>query len=721
MRRHRYDPSPKPARKLAGHAGIGYHPKMRDACRHLLRQRAFPAGPKAERPTPPGQGQSTALPASALTILATSLVALFLFLAPAPALATEGARKEAGLIGAASSHQLASLPPDERQMAPGLLLPRPLGEGDVALYREIFEIQIHGDWARADRLIARLEDRLLLGHVLAQRYLHPTLYRTPYRELAAWLEAYADHPEAPRLHALALRRKPARAAAPQRPINPFTRSLRQAVDEAELMALEAVETASAGEARPEEGELDGAASPSPRALDRVRTPAEQQLRRRVSGMVLREHLTAAGQVIDEAERAGRLRPAAIDRTRTLVAAGWFRWGDTERALEMATRAAQRSRLAVPEAHFWAGLAAFHLERHDIARDHFETLAMMPGLNEEDRSRAAFWAARANLVGGHPEQVGPWLDRAAEARHSFYGLLARGIRGKALVEPAMAAGRDLPPNPVSDAAVETLLQAPPVRRALALIQIGEGERAERELRAVPQNGSAALLRAVMRIAEAGDMPASALRAARVLKASTGEVHDEGLFPAMPWVPEGGYQIDRALIFALARQESAFNPWAVSHRGARGLLQLIPATANYMAEGGQPFRGANSQKLHAPELNLALGQKYIAYLLEHPLVDGNLVLKIASYNGGPGNVARWLREIRPREDPLIFIESIPLFETRHFVKTILANLWIYRARMDQDVPSLHALAGGEWPRYVSLDQRLATPYQGETDTQTARGDP
>jgi hypothetical protein len=93
-----------------------------------------------------------------------------------------------------------------------------LRAADAALYREIFEVQTEGRWAAADALIGRLDDPLLMGHVLYQRYMHPSAWRSRYDELAGWLERYADHPNADRIHALAERRRPAGAPAPQRPV-----------------------------------------------------------------------------------------------------------------------------------------------------------------------------------------------------------------------------------------------------------------------------------------------------------------------------------------------------------------------------------------------------------------------------------------------------------------------------------------------------------------------
>jgi soluble lytic murein transglycosylase-like protein len=146
-------------------------------------------------------------------------------------------------------------------------------------------------------------------------------------------------------------------------------------------------------------------------------------------------------------------------------------------------------------------------------------------------------------------------------------------------------------------------------------------------------------------------------------------------------------------------------AISTAGARGLMQLMPATAGYMAK--TRFKGEKTETLFDPEYNIALGQKYLAYLLEHETVQGDLFRLAAAYNGGPGNLAKWEKRSAKMDDPLVFIESIPATETRHFIQRVLANLWIYRLRIGQATPSLDAIAAGERPLYENMDgaSRLA----------------
>ncbi len=172
-----------------------------------------------------------------------------------------------------------------------------------------------------------------------------------------------------------------------------------------------------------------------------------------------------------------------------------------------------------------------------------------------------------------------------------------------------------------------------------------------------------------------------------------------YPLPDWEPEGGFVIDRALLFAFMRQESKFRSRAVSRVGASGLMQVMPATASYVT-GDRSLRWRRS-RLYDPAFNMAVGQRYITHLLDLEPVGRSLVLLAVAYNAGPGNLLRWRRQLKTGEDPLLFIEAIPVAETRDYVERVLANLWLYRLQMGQDTPSLDALAAGAWPIYEPLD--------------------
>ncbi len=258
------------------------------------------------------------------------------------------------------------------------------------------------------------------------------------------------------------------------------------------------------------------------------------------------------------------------------------------------------------------------------------------------------------------------------------------------------------------------QAPAGRRALALVEVGETARARGELLRLPLGKDRVLARAALAVAEVAGLPALTYRLAGHLRGVTDDdparaAIPAGRYPIPGWeIPaqkaaaKTGVDVDRALIYAFIRQESKFDSRATSRDGARGLMQILPSTARYIARFGGPSGYRNHHSLYDPAVNLDLGQRYLGYLLAYDAVGRDLFRLATAYNGGPGNLGRWSRETDYGGDPLMFIESLPSRETRLFIERVLTNLWIYRARLGQPAPSLKAIAAGDWPAYVSLDR-------------------
>jgi soluble lytic murein transglycosylase len=205
-----------------------------------------------------------------------------------------------------------------------------------------------------------------------------------------------------------------------------------------------------------------------------------------------------------------------------------------------------------------------------------------------------------------------------------------------------------------------------------------------------------------LAKALDLPAAQMRLAQSLGRSDGRYDLSALYPVPTWRPANGYTLDRALVFAFMRAESAFDPSAESHAGARGVMQVMPATARYIAARADlehPHGGA----LFEPETSILFGQAYLEHLLQRPSIGDNLIYLAVAYNAGPGRVSQWRETLGIEDDPLLFLESIPMREPRVYVKKVLSNLWTYRARFGQPQASLTALARSSWPTYRALDRR------------------
>lgn len=537
----------------------------------------------------------------------------------------QAAQAEAPLTGI----QLARWSADAPASAPGQVPPGPLSEHDAALYQRIFTLQKAGTWPAADLLIERVNDPILMGHVLHQRYMHPSAYRSSYEELSGWLERYADHPDAGRVHRLARKRMPAGAGPLARPLGGYLGGAGQEVQEL------------------------------------ARLP----------------HRDAPGM-------AG----AAADWRLARDHLAYLRYDE---AFTHARQAVARAGQTVPELHWVAGLASWRVGRIDLAARHFAALAEAEHAHEAARTRAAFWAARAYLVLRKPQHISHFLRIAAEGDDNLYGHLARAVRGTA---PAFDWNR----VSLRYEALRVLMRHAGARRAMALGQIGQRARAEDEIRTLAARATPELMAGLIALADSLHLPAAQMRLALSLGTAEGLYHHAALYPVPKWRPASGFSLDRALIFAIIRAESGFDPDARSHVGALGLMQVMPATARGIASVAaleSPAAGA----LCEPEIGISFGQAYLEHLLNRERIGNNLILLAIGYNAGPGRAARWAEALDAEGDPLLFLESIPLTETRIYVKKVLANLWTYRARLGQGSPSLLALAGNRWPLYEHLDER------------------
>ena len=129
--------------------------------------------------------------------------------------------------------------------------------------------------------------------------------------------------------------------------------------------------------------------------------------------------------------------------------------------------------------------------------------------------------------------------------------------------------------------------------------------------------------------------------------------------------------------------------------------MPMTASFIARDRR-LKGSKKNRdiLFDPKTNLSLGQKYIHILLNDKAVKGDLFKLLAAWNGGPGNLNKWIRNVKYGNDPLLFIESIPSKETRIFVERVLTNYWIYQSRFGNDSHSLDLVAKGKWPSYQAF---------------------
>ena len=156
---------------------------------------------------------------------------------------------------------------------------------------------------------------------------------------------------------------------------------------------------------------------------------------------------------------------------------------------------------------------------------------------------------------------------------------------------------------------------------------------------------------------------------------GNAHPASNYPAPRWTPVTGWRVDPALAYAHALQESNFRASAVSPADARGLMQITPITIREHAP--RLAMNAATVDIFDPATNLAFGQRNLEMLRDHPATGGALPKIIAAYNAGLTPVTRWNGEIRDQGDPLLYMESIPYWETREYIASRHPQLLDVRA--------------------------------------------
>jgi soluble lytic murein transglycosylase-like protein len=375
-----------------------------------------------------------------------------------------------------------------------------------------------------------------------------------------------------------------------------------------------------------------------------------------------------------------------------VAAGQYYLGDSATALALADNVAAEVRSEVPEADWIAGLAAFRLQKYDNAAKHFAAMAENPATTSWLRSAAGFWAARSFLIAKQPQQVSRMLEIAASKPRTFYGLIALRLLGR---EASLTWNEPK----LDKAGFQRLIKVSGIARGVALYQVGELEAAEGAIARAHGRLNTELDRPFIALAHEMGFAHVQLQAAHAAKDADLKA---AAYPVMSVKPSDGWQVDPALVHAIVRQESKFEMRVTSSSDARGLMQLMPATAAGTMKDTTLDNPGTKAKLFDPAFNLSVGQKYVQKMYSFVEPDGNLFHLVVAYNGGPGNLQKWLKEVEYRGDPLLFIESIPSRETRGYVERVVANYWIYQDRLGEAKTTLDQTARGEWPVLTWTDR-------------------
>ncbi len=538
--------------------------------------------------------------------------------------------------------------------------PSVLSSDDVSLYKQAFAAAHSGQLAKAHALVAKVSDPALAGYVEAAALL--AAKRPAKDTLVKWLSQYRDLSVADRIYRLAVGRSTKKV-----------RRGKKLITVAVVTNIPAPVSVGKRTGGYEDAEVPEP-SPSSEAARAVLIKILADIKAGTPDTSL-ARLTAL-------QTAGTATSDDIAILSHRIALSYLAEGMDAQALQLTGAI---SSAALPQLNWDAGFAAYRLGRYAEAASHLETLAQNSSAQGQLRAQAAFWAARAHMQLGEPQKVVSLLSAAAKEEPTFYGLIAERMLGMdthAGFSDAVLSGSDF----------NALMAAPSAHRAVALYQLGENDFTGPELNRAFVGNDESLDPAMAALARDIGVTNVELRASE--KSVSHGLLLTGLFPIPPYTPQDGYHVDSSLVLAFARIESRFQNGATSPVGARGIMQFMPKTARLV--GG---KGAEKQ-LYDPSYSLSLGQRYIAQLLDQ--LNGNLMEIGGAYNAGPQAVTRWLTTKAGKDDPLLFVESIPISETRYYVKHLMEYHWMYRRRLGQDAKSLDEVAHGQWPVY-----RPATP--------------
>jgi soluble lytic murein transglycosylase-like protein len=533
--------------------------------------------------------------------------------------------------------------------------PSELNASERSAYREIFAAIRAGDWAKASARMESMRDGPMLHAARAELYTAKGSPKVELEPLLALLTQAPDLPQAEQIRRMAMNR-----GASSLPDMPQSQNL----------------------------VWQGSQPRRSRATSVRGDSVAADIDRLIQPLIVDDKPAEAEAIFSarELEMSSDARAEFQQR----IAWSYYLLGDDSNALRLADKARTGTGEWSVHGAWVSGLASWRKRDCAAASNAFASVASRSG-DVELIAAGNYWAARADTMCGHPERVQPRLRAAARMKETFYGLLANSALG---VRAPGAAGL----HDYGDAEWRRIGHKTNVRAAIGLAEIGENGLADRLIRHQARIGGTADHDALLHLA--ADLNLASTQFWLAHNAPRGaNVNFAARYPRPDWRPSRGWRVDQSLVFAHALQESNFRTDVVSPAGAQGLMQVRPGTAGDIARArGEAFE---RRQLNDPAQNMEFGQTFLEGLRDSYATQGLLPKVIAAYNAGPVPIAEW--NTRPgidRADPLLYIESIPYWETRGYVPIVLRNYWIYEEEAKKGSASRLALAQGLWPKFPGL---------------------
>ena len=533
-------------------------------------------------------------------------------------------------------------------------VPNLLSRDEKQYYVDLFDAIDRSNWSKVQTMLAQKPEGPLHEVALAKYYLAPNSPKVELPAIQAWLAKGSDLPQAEQIARLGLRRGAA--------------------------SMPALPTANSLVSQPYAPKR---ARPSPINDGTMPQSIADAMQERIKN----DDPDGARQLLDGIDAV--LSPGTRAEWRQRVAWSYYIENQDAQALAIAQTVPDGTGGWSAEGNWTAGLAAWRMGDCDSSAASFRKAAQQAS-NVELRSAAYYWTSRSYVRCRKPELSQEMLRGAASLDETLYGMLAVEQLGVTLPKSYSAAD-------FSRDDWNVLSGSSNVRSAVALMEIGRDEMASDMLRYQARIGAPTQFGALSRLARDLGLPGTQLWMS--YNAPYGaKAEPASRYPTPKWQPVTGWRIDPALVYAHSLQESNFQPKVVSPAGARGLMQIMPGTAQTYA--GSINMTASYAELSQPEVNMAYGQRTLEALRDSTATQGKLPKIMAAYNAGIAPVTHWNYESRDGNDPLLWMESIPYWETRGYVAIVMRNYWMYERQANAASPSRHALAEVKWPTFPNI---------------------
>ncbi len=413
-------------------------------------------------------------------------------------------------------------------------------------------------------------------------------------------------------------------------------------------------------------------------------PEATQIQRMANGETARSSTSSGSERggVSSMLRGGKLREAANSlgqgdswwSARHQVIRGLMDANDMQTAYQVARDHGTSVDTNQMDAEFLAGWIALRFQNDPHKADrHFAKLDEI-AKRPISQSRASYWRGRAAEAMGNGGQAEWHYKNAAQYPTTYYGQLARAKFG--------ADELSLPPSPQASGGDKAAISSSRIYQAiLLLIKADKLEISNSFVKDFANKlGSAGHLAA---LGELLNEDGTAKHCVLVGKAAAtrGIILTQISYPTdgVPNYNMTGPGVEKPVVYAIARQESEFDPKIRSSAGAVGLMQMLPSTA---AQTARKFGiGWDGSRLTDPGYNASLGSTHLGELVAN--YNGSYIMTFAAYNAGPGRVREWVQKYgdpRTQVDAIDWVERIPFTETRNYVMRVMENTQIYRARLN-----------------------------------------